>query len=106
VSGAHGIEPFLKLDNRAVVVEAVKPAEDGSGDVIVRLYEAHGTRARARLAVGFGWTRVAETDLLERPIEDDAVNHRLAGKVSLELRPFQLVTLRFGGVTAAPETAS
>ncbi|MFF0162156.1 alpha-mannosidase [Streptomyces sp. NPDC005263] len=88
-------------DAEAVVVEAVKLADDGSGDVVVRLYEAHGARARAALTPGFTADRVVETDLLERPWDDDWP-HRAAvtsvrddATVELSLRPFQIVTLRF-----------
>jgi len=88
------VEPLLVVDDPAVVVEAVKLAEDGSGDVVVRLYEAYGTRVRTRLTAGFDVTGISETDLLERAVEASAlrsVESRVAG---LELRPFQLVTLR------------
>ena len=30
------------VDAEAVIIEAVKAAEDGSGDVIMRLYESYG----------------------------------------------------------------
>ncbi|CAM5371426.1 hypothetical protein SVIOM342S_05130 [Streptomyces violaceorubidus] len=51
----------------AVVLTAVKLADDGSGDVVVRFHEAHGGRARATLTTGFAVTDVQVTDLLERP---------------------------------------
>ncbi len=35
-------EPLVALDNEAVVVEAVKAADDRSGDVVVRCYESLG----------------------------------------------------------------
>ena len=41
-------------------------ADDRSGDVVVRLYEAGGGRANAAVTPGFGATSVAEVDLLER----------------------------------------
>ena len=98
VSGSNSVEPALLVDNPAVVIEAVKLAEDRSGDVIVRLYEAHGTRARALVAAGFDFVTVMQTDLLERPT--DAVEtansiETVHDGVALSLRPFQLVTLRF-----------
>ena len=31
----------------AIILDAVKQAEDGSADIILRLYEAHGGRATA-----------------------------------------------------------
>ena len=57
----------------AIVVEAVKLAEDGSGDVVVRLYEAYGSARAGRLTAGFDVTGVVETDLLERPVDAAAL---------------------------------
>ena len=94
--GPGVIEPLLRVDNPAVVVEAVKLAEDGSGDVVVRLYEAHGSRARAQLTRSFEAADACETDLLERPLPGPvAVQAQLGADVTLQLRPFQLVTLRY-----------
>ncbi|KFF59829.1 alpha-mannosidase [Cryobacterium sp. MLB-32] len=89
------VEPMLRVDNPAVVVEAVKLAEDRSGDVIVRVYEAHGSRARATVIRSFAAADAYETDLLERRIVPATVVSVDGATVSLELRPFQLVTLRF-----------
>ncbi|REF35059.1 alpha-mannosidase [Thermasporomyces composti] len=91
VIGAHGVAPLVQVDNPAVVVEAVKLADDRSGDVVVRLYEAHGGRATARLTTSFELASAQETDLLERPTADREV---VDGGVELALRPFQIVTLR------------
>ncbi len=86
------LAPLLTVDNPAIVVEAVKLAEDRSGDVIVRLYEAHGTRAKAILAPDFDYSAVLVADLLERRTgELDGSSEGVA----LLLRPFQLMTLRF-----------
>ncbi|TFC02717.1 alpha-mannosidase [Cryobacterium mannosilyticum] len=93
---ADGIDPLFEVDNPAVVIEAVKLAEDRSGDVVVRLYEAHGSRARARIIRRFDATDVTETDLLERPLAEPRATLAAEGDtLLLELRPFQLVTLRF-----------
>lgn len=91
---SSSVEPVVTVSNPAVVVEAVKLAEDRSGDVIVRLYEAFGGRASAVLSAGFGYSSVEVTDLLERPLSVDFMHHDDDG-VALSLRPFQLVTLRF-----------
>jgi len=91
------VEPLLHVDNPAVVIEAVKLAEDRSGDVVVRLYEAHGSRARATLIRSFDAAEPVETDLLERALAEPRAHLRSEGTATaLELRPFQLVTLRFG----------
>jgi alpha-mannosidase len=98
VDGAGPVAPLVAVDAPAVVVEAVKLAEDRSGDVVVRLYESLGGRARARLRAAFPVASVAETDLLERPLPTPRalVGGADGGDVALELRPFQIVTLRLG----------
>ena len=95
LTGAGPVDPLVAVSSDAVVVEAVKLAEDRSGDVIVRLYEAHGGRAAATLSTAFGFAAVVETDLLEREVAPVAVRESDSASVDLELRAFQLVTLRF-----------
>jgi alpha-mannosidase len=97
LTGAAPVDPVLSVSSDAVVVEAVKLAEDRSGDVIVRLYEAHGGRASATLSTSFTFQDVIETDLLEREIEPSTVRGSGSAEVELELRAFQLVTLRLRG---------
>ena len=96
VEGAGPVAPLVAVDHQAVVVEAVKLAEDRGGDVVVRLYEAHGGRARARLRAAFPVATVTETDLLERPLPTARalIGDRATDEAVLELRPFQIVTLR------------
>ncbi|MBC7591843.1 MAG: alpha-mannosidase, partial [Salinibacterium sp.] len=89
--------PFVSVDAPGIVVEAVKLAEDRTGDVVVRLYEALGATSSGMLRTGFSWTRVDETDLLERVIDRLAVATVDDDGVALTLRPFQIVTLRFAG---------
>jgi alpha-mannosidase len=92
--GAHGVKPLFTVFNQALVIEAVKLAEDGSGDVIVRLYESLGERSTGLVTANFDVSGVRTVDLLERPVDAPGVT---AGRDSAELtlRPFQLVTLRF-----------
>ncbi|MER5776360.1 glycoside hydrolase family 38 C-terminal domain-containing protein [Streptomyces sp. NPDC002039] len=95
VTGAGPVAPLVAVDDDAVVVEAVKLAEDRGGDVIVRLYESRGGRASAGLTAGFPISAAVESDLLERPLEGAAVGAPAAdGTVRLTLRPFQILTIR------------
>jgi alpha-mannosidase len=94
VSGAAPVEPLFSVSNPALVIEAVKLAQDGSGDVVVRLYESLGERSAGSVAAHFPVSRVLVTDLLERPAEAPGVVAGGRG-ADLSLRPFQLVTLRF-----------
>lgn len=94
VAGGAGVAPLVSVDDDAVVVSAVKLADDGSGDVVVRLYESRGGRARARVTPGFAVDAVVATDLLERPLAGGAPVELADGIVELALRPFELLTLR------------
>ncbi|GAA2167231.1 glycosyl hydrolase-related protein [Humibacillus xanthopallidus] len=69
-----------------------RPTHRNPSWVVVRLYEAHGGRARARLVPGFEADEIVETDLLERPLAQPKALVDPDG--TLALRPFQLVTLR------------
>lgn len=84
--------------NPGVRIESVKLADDRSGDVVVRMYEALGRRAQTTLRLGFDVVAATEVDLMERPLTDEA---RLARSFSVDgsdvtigLRPFQVVTVR------------
>ncbi|MFJ4918808.1 alpha-mannosidase [Streptomyces sp. NPDC088725] len=94
VAGDGEVAPLVTVDNDDVVVSAVKLADDESGDLVVRLYESAGGRAKVRVAVGVEVGGLAVTDLLERPLADVARPQLTDGAVSLALRPFELVTLR------------
>lgn len=88
------LEPLISISDSSVLVESVKLAEDGSGDLIVRLYESEGVRSSISIEPNFPTKRVGLTDSLERPANDDQVSDSL-GKVSVSFKPFQLRTLRF-----------
>ncbi|MGY4979461.1 alpha-mannosidase [Streptomyces sp. 900105755] len=92
VTGANDVAPLVTVDNDAVVITAVKLADDGSGDVVVRFHEAHGGRAGATLTAGFEVRQATATDLLERPLHD--APRTVGNSIPLRLRPFELVTLR------------
>lgn len=84
-------EPVVSVDGPGVTVEAVKLADDASGDVVVRLYESRGGRAEGVLRTGFPLAGAQVTDLLERPLEAAATE---GNAVPVALRPFEVKTLR------------
>ncbi len=88
MAGERDVEPLVRVTNPAIVVEAVKLAEDRSGDVIVRLYESLGGRASGELLAGFEHTGAVATDLLERSLDRGAMG------AILDLRPFEIRTVR------------
>jgi alpha-mannosidase len=90
--GEKEVAPLVAVDNDAVVVEAIKAADDRSGDVVVRCYESLGARAGATLKPAFPLKSASITDLLERELEGLEVGPD--NQVPLQLRPFQVVTVR------------
>ena len=94
--GTAASEPIVRVDNPAVRIESVKLAEDRSGDVVVRVYEAEGGRAGTGVWPGFDCAAARIVDLLERPLEQVEL---LSGRVQLSLRPFEIVTLRLAPAT-------
>lgn len=99
VPGAAAVDPLVRLSGPGMaVIEAVKLADDRSGDVIVRLYEPLGGRSSVVLAASFPFVDVLVTDLLERAGERTGTQLAVlpgSGSVGLDLRPFQIITLRF-----------
>lgn len=91
VPGAGGEGSLFSLNAPNIVIEAVKPAEDGSGDVIVRLYEAKHMATGCTLTVGLPVKAASETDMME---ENASPLSFAYGKVGLEFRPFEVKTVR------------
>jgi alpha-mannosidase len=85
---------LVTVDNPAVVVEAIKLADDRSGDVVVRLYESLGGRATATVRAGFPLAGAETVDLLERPMPDSRLSPPADDALTIQLRPFQILTLR------------
>lgn len=103
VPGSATVPPLVAVTpGTAIVVEAVKLAEDRSGDVVVRLYESDGGRAAGRLVPGFALASATATDLLERPLTD-APGYPVGedGGVAVSLRPFEILTLRLVPVSSS-----
>ena len=71
-AAADDIPALIALDRPGVIIEAVKLAQDGSGDVIMRLYEALGESVRTRLTAGFEMTGVRGAEPAALPTGDAA----------------------------------
>ena len=98
VQGNRVIEPLVSSSAAQVIIETVKLAEDGSGDLIVRLYESTGGRCDSRIAFAGAAEKIWLTDFLEMPTSADQV---AGGSVDLQFRPFQVITLRVSGLQIA-----
>ena len=85
--------PLLALRGEhrdAVVIETVKPAEDGDG-IVVRLWESLGGRGTVGVMFNRPVRSVQETDLLERPLAPARADGPV---VSLSFTPFQIRTIK------------
>ena len=89
---AEAVRSLVEVEG--ATVEAVKLADDRSGDVILRVYESLGGRARARLRASFPLAGVEVVDLLERPLAEPQPALDPDGSLPLALHPFQVLTLR------------
>ena len=81
---------FIRTDCEHIVVETVKPAEDGDG-LIVRLYEAHNQRGQGTLFFATNIVSARECNLLEEPVADASYQENT---LTFSVRPFEIKTFR------------
>ncbi len=94
VTGGHAAAappPVVTVTGTGVEVDAVKLADDGSGDLVMRLHEACGDRRSITVAADGRILAASRCDLLETPNGSFEVSD---GIVATTLRPFELLTLR------------
>ena len=87
----------VQSSNPHVVITAVKQAQDGTGEIVLRCYESSGGRASATITTAFAASQVVVCDFLERPLltEANAASYdATTGSITITLRPFQILTLR------------
>lgn len=95
VRGDHGVPALVTLDSGHALIEAVKLADDESGDVIVRFHETRGGRTTARFSVDIPHlASIHLVDGLERECEDEADLRTDESGFDVDLKPFELVTVR------------
>jgi alpha-mannosidase len=81
----------ISLDVLGALISAVKPADDGSDDIIVRIWETRGGRTNGALTID-GMTAAQSCNALEDAGTSLAVSG--SGTVAIELQPFEIKTLR------------
>ena len=82
---------LASCDRENVILETVKRAEDGD-DMILRLYEAWGSRTTATITFGVAPERVSLVNLMEEETGTELPIHD--GTVTLPVRAFEIVTLK------------
>ena len=81
---------FLSCDDPNLVIDTVKRAE-GDSRLVVRLYEAHGSRGTARLRVEIPHGTARACNALEDPTHELATD--ADGAIVVPYRPFEIITI-------------
>ena len=83
----------LTIDKENVILDTMKPAEDGSGDIILRLYESKKAAVLATVTLSdlLQGEKVYLCDMLENCKEEISVEN---GEIPLNFRAFEVKTVR------------
>lgn len=90
-AGCNSFGSLLSVDADNIIIETVKPAEDGNG-FIARVYETEGSYTMCNMAFDSAIKTVFKTDMLEY---NDEVMNTADNGLALEFKPFEIKTLRF-----------
>ena len=90
-SGHTAANSLLRVDQPNIIIESVKAAEDGSGDIVLRLYESKRMHTRCVLSTTLPVTKASETNMLE---EKGSALDLKKGDLELTFRPFEIKTVR------------
>lgn len=89
--GFAGKQSFIRVSEKNIVVDTVKYAQDGSGDIVIRMYEGKGMHTECKVHFGFDAKRVSVTNMLEQdPVGVDVD----ANEIALPFRAFEIITVR------------
>ena len=88
VRGGVEAAPLVAVDAPNVIIETVKPCEDAQRAYILRLYEAEGGYARAKLRFSHPVKALRECNMLEEPLAT------LDADAALEFTPFRIRTVK------------
>jgi alpha-mannosidase len=82
---------YFKVSAENVILETVKPAEDGSKDTILRLYESKNTYTKFNIDFGFDIREAYITNMLEENQNKLEIENN---SLTLELKPFEIITVK------------
>ncbi len=89
--GNAGEKSLLRVSDKNIIVDTVKFAEDGSGNIIIRLYESKDSYTNCRLEFGFAVKEVYAANMLEENQQRLLVQN---DSVAISCKAFEVVTLR------------
>ncbi len=91
VKGNAPTTSLMSVDAPHVIIDTVKAAEDGSGDVILRLYESINAATKTAITLNMPVSSISLCDMLENEQEPLQV---VNGKTELSFRGFEIKTIR------------
>jgi alpha-mannosidase len=89
VAGSCEPMTFATVDDPNLVLDTIKKAED-SRAIVLRFYECHGARGRARVKVGFPAKSASLCNLMEDEIESMKLRD---DQLILDYTPFQIISV-------------
>lgn len=93
--GAAESFSFAQIDKSNIILDTVKPAEDGSGDIILRFYESKKAAVTAGITLNMGDYKAHLCDMLENPQEEIQVDSQ---QMKVSFRAFEIKTIRISGL--------
>ncbi len=89
--GRAAAASMMSVDASNIIIEAVKAAEDGSGDLVIRLYESLHAATDAVLTLNLPMKTASACNLLE---EEEQALPAEGGRIPLSFHPFEVKTVR------------
>jgi alpha-mannosidase len=90
--GEAGEGSIFNIDAANIILETIKMTEDGTGDVIVRMYESKRNFTHCTLSTILPVNKATQTDMVEKNQNELTLSN---GKIELVFRPFEIKTIRF-----------
>lgn len=81
---------LISVDQKNVIIEAIKEAEDGTG-MVVRIYECDRSLTRAHVSLGVKASSITECNLIEEEIGPVALN---GDGFDIEIKPYEIKTFK------------
>lgn len=81
---------YINVSEPNIIIETIKPSEDGSGDIIIRLYETKRMTSICKISISLKYKKIVLTDMLENEISEiNSYN----GEFKIQFKPFEIKTI-------------